>query len=65
MTDKVPFKVTEKAGEFVAGQRSPGVGETMMLSEEQAEYALILGEIERPARPTDQKAKPAKSEPAA
>ena len=58
MADKIHFKVTEKAGEFVAGIRNPGAGKTLPLTEEQAEYALILGELERPVRPADNKAKP-------
>ncbi len=53
MPDKSPFKVTSKAGPFVAGQRSPGAGKTIRLTEAQAHYPLILGEIERP----DDKAK--------
>ena len=49
MNDKTTFEVTEKAGLFVAGVRSPGVGKTVDLSEDQAHYALISGELVRPA----------------
>ncbi|WP_041375658.1 hypothetical protein [Polymorphum gilvum] len=41
-----PYLVTDKAGPFVAGTRNPGKGETLRLSEDQARYALIAGEIE-------------------
>ena len=52
MTPKTEFKVTEKAGVFVAGQRSPGAGKSIMLTAEQAKYALIAKEIERPKADT-------------
>ena len=51
---KKTFNVTEKAGAWLAGQRSPGAGKPVTLTEEQARYPLIAGEIEAPA------AKPAK-----
>lgn len=53
MTSKITFEVTEKAGSFVAGQRSPGAGKPIQLTEDQAYYALIAGELRRPqpARP--------------
>jgi len=53
MSSKIPFEVTEKAGTFVAGQRNPGAGKSIPLTEEQAFYALIAGELRRPqaARP--------------
>ncbi|WP_417766722.1 hypothetical protein [Stappia sp.] len=55
------YRVTEKAGPFVAGARNPGQGESLRLTEDQARYALISGEIE-PATKTDTtKAEPAKS----
>jgi hypothetical protein len=47
---KTDFEVTEMAGAFVAGQRSPGVGKKIALTEEQAEYALRAGEIIRPGQ---------------
>lgn len=47
---KTEFEVTEKAGAFVAGQRSPGAGRTIPLTEEQAEHALRLGELKRPGQ---------------
>lgn len=61
MADKTLFKVTEKAGTFVAGMRNPGAGQSLKLTEEQAAYALMLGEIERPGttRPKQRKAAPA------
>lgn len=48
MAVKSKFEVTEKAGAFVAGQRNPGTGEPIELTEEQAFYPLITGEIKRP-----------------
>ncbi|MBE0692315.1 MAG: hypothetical protein IH590_04315 [Aquamicrobium sp.] len=48
MADEKDFTVTEKAGAFVAGMRSPGAGKTLKLTEEQAFYPLQAGEIERP-----------------
>lgn len=62
MSAKTPFEVTEKAGLFVAGVRSPGVGKTVDLTEDQAHYALIAGELVRsvakaaPTRKTESKA---------
>lgn len=44
---KTEFKITEKAGPFVAGQRSPGAGKPIRLTEEQAEWALRAGELVR------------------
>lgn len=58
MSSKKPFEVTEKAGAFVAGMRNPGAGETLQLTEEQARYPLILGEL-RPPEKKPQEAKPA------
>lgn len=48
MSKKTNFIVTEKAGIWVAGKRSPGTGKTIPLTEDQAKYSLIAGEIERP-----------------
>lgn len=45
MTEKTAFQVTEKAGNFVAGRRSPGAGNTLPLTAEEAHHALMLGEI--------------------
>lgn len=56
---KTEFIVTDLAGPFVAGRPSPGVGQPVMLTEEQATYPLLNGEIERPV-----KGKPAKPAPA-
>ncbi len=44
---KNKFEVTEKAGAFVAGERNPGAGKPLSLTEEQAYYPLITGEIKR------------------
>lgn len=60
MGTKTTFEVTEKAGVFVAGQRSPGAGKPLLLTEEQAHYALIAGELRRPVAKTPE-AVPAKS----
>lgn len=49
MDPKTDFIVTDKAGDFVAGRRSPGKGETLSLTEAEAFSALQLGELERPA----------------
>lgn len=45
---KTDFIVTEAAGDFVAGRRSPGKGEKISLTEAEAFAALQLGELERP-----------------
>lgn len=42
---KKDYKITEKAGPFVAGRPSPGAGETISLTADQAFYPLQLGEI--------------------
>lgn len=52
MTSKKTFTVTAKAGNFVAGLRSPGVGKPIELTDEQAAYPLIAGEIEEPVKKT-------------
>ena len=57
---KSDFEVTEKAGAFVAGQRNPGVGQVLSLTEAQAEYPLIMGELRRPEKP-EPKAKAVKA----
>jgi len=46
---KTSFEVTDKAGDFVAGVRKPLDGKSISLTEEQAFYPLILGEIVRPS----------------
>ncbi|WP_273792378.1 hypothetical protein [Brucella anthropi] len=48
MADRKKFEVTEKAGHFVAGIRNPGANAPIYLTEEQAEYPLMLGEVRRP-----------------
>ena len=40
------YRTTEKAGVFVAGVRNPGKGKSIELTEEQARYPIISGEIE-------------------
>lgn len=45
---KRTYEVTEKAGLFVAGKRSPGAGKTIELTEEQAHFALAAGELRLP-----------------
>ena len=50
MDVKKQFEITEKAGTFVAGQRNPGACEKLWLTEEQAFYPLIAGEIVRPEK---------------
>lgn len=42
------YTVTKKAGLWVAGKRSPGIGNTMELTAEEARYGLIHGELEAP-----------------
>lgn len=45
MNVKTAFKVISNAP-FLAGERSMGAGQTIELTEEQARYPLIMGEIE-------------------
>ncbi len=52
MADKVEFEVTEKAGNFVAGRRSPGKGGKLALTEAEAYFALASGELKRPGEKT-------------
>lgn len=50
------YKVTKKAGTYLAGRRSPGVGKTIKLTERQAETPLRNGEIEGgPSKKTEKK----------
>lgn len=53
------YQVTKTAGIFVAGVRSPGAGEAIDLTEEQAAHPLRLGHIEVATKA------PAKAKPAA
>jgi hypothetical protein len=46
---KKSYRVTELAGEFVAGLRNPGPGKTVELTAKQAEYPLRNKEIELPS----------------
>lgn len=46
---KLKYEVTDKAGDFLAGMRSPGMGKTIEMTEDEARYPLILGEIILPA----------------
>ena len=50
MDVKEVFEVTAKAGLFVAGFRSPGAGNRIALTAEQAAYALASGELVRPGQ---------------
>ena len=56
-TEKKPYRVTESAGYFVAGQRIPSardkdgnripkVGHVLQLTDEEAKYELLQGSIE-------------------
>ena len=65
MTSKKTFTVTAKAGIFVAGVRSPGVGKPIELTDEQAAYPLIAGEIEEPGKKTEPPAGETETTPAA
>lgn len=44
MADRKTYLVTDRAGEWVAGQRRPASGR-IVLTDAQAEYELILGTI--------------------
>ena len=59
MPEKLKFKITEKAGAFVAGRRSPGTGKTIALTEAEARYALIAGELVSATEPATAKPEPA------
>lgn len=61
MADEKDFTVTEKAGAFVAGRRSPGEGKPIRLTEEQAFYPLQAGEIVRPEARKPGPARPARA----
>ncbi|CUW99312.1 MULTISPECIES: hypothetical protein [Rhizobium/Agrobacterium group] len=65
MTSKKTFTVTARAGLFVAGVRSPGVGKPIELTDEQAAYPLIAGEIEEPGTKTEPPAGGTETTPAA
>lgn len=39
------YRITEKAGRFVAGRNNNGAGTSLFLSEKEAEYELTLGTI--------------------
>ncbi|MBB4302353.1 hypothetical protein GGD81_001380 [Rhodobium orientis] len=43
--EKNDYRVTRKAGPFVAGVRNPGTGKTLQLTEEGARYGVIAGEL--------------------
>lgn len=57
MTVKTEFEVTEKAGNFVAGRRSPGKGGNISLTEDEAHFALAAGELKRPGTAAGKKPK--------
>jgi hypothetical protein len=52
-------------GREVAGQRNPGAGNTIRLSDAQAEHPLRLGHIELTPPPVENSAPVAKAKPAA
>ncbi|MDG3575976.1 hypothetical protein P7F60_06245 [Rhizobium sp. YJ-22] len=58
--EKIDFIVTEKAGLWVAGRRSPGAGSALPLTEEEAVYALDAGELRRPDAKPEVAKKPSK-----
>jgi hypothetical protein len=64
MTVKTEFEVTEKAGNFVAGRRSPGKGGKIALTEDEAHFALAAGELKRPGATSGKKPKGKDSPPA-
>ena len=55
---KKSYTVTEKAGPWVAGQRSPGAGNTLDLTEVEARYALIAEELEETGKARAPRRKP-------
>lgn len=50
--EKKSYEVTEKAGKFVAGRPSPGAGQPIRLTDEQAFYPLQFGEVKLPTEKT-------------
>lgn len=62
--ETIEFTVTEKAGAFVAGQRSPGLGQPVQLTREQAHYALEAGELQDVKPEPETAKKPAKTDEA-
>ncbi|MBY0400958.1 hypothetical protein K2X89_11725 [Myxococcota bacterium] len=46
------YRITEKAGRFVAGRNSVGAGTSIFLTDKEAEYELSLGTIV-PAEPEE------------
>lgn len=50
MDDKTDYEVTEKAGPFVAGRRSPGAGKKLALTRAEAYHAEQLGELREVAK---------------
>lgn len=49
------YRITEKAGRFVAGRNNTGNGSSIFLTEKEAEYELNLGTIV-PAQPNEAEA---------
>lgn len=45
-TQRSQYRITKKAGKWIAGRRNRGVGEVLELSEMEARYELELGTIE-------------------
>jgi hypothetical protein len=64
MDDKKDFEVTEKAGTFVAGRRSPGAGKTIKLTEAEAHHALMMGELRLASTKAKASGKPGSNPPA-
>ena len=68
-TELKEYTVTELAGHFVAGQRSPGQGRKILLTPEQAHFAVSAGQLidpdeAVPAATTDTPAEPEAPAPA-
>lgn len=55
MTDKRKYRVTDRAGAWVAGQRRPASG-VLELTPRQAAYELALGTIEPMPEPKPKRA---------
>lgn len=58
MSAKQTYYVTEKAGHFVAGRRSPGKDQSIALFPVEAEHDLILGTLSKTPPTTTPPAEP-------
>jgi len=56
------YLVTDKAGLFVAGRRSPGAGKTLMLKDSAAEHPKRLGHVVEADQSADKAKRRAKSD---